>query len=323
MKNSANLGLEENIDHYIKHKRTLGNVYRQESWLLKKLVEFLKDTGVEDLDLSSYEFWCKSLQERHPNTRRKWQQIVRNFCLYRKRTESECFVPRFETQTKPTPYVTPIIVEPEQIAQMLAVTSSLSPRPQSPLRGPVLRLAIILLYTAGLRIGELLHLTLRDLEDNNSILRIRETKFHKTRLVPLSQSASEELEMYLEVRNAVFPAYHDAPLCCNNISKMRGYSLPGMQTAIKNLFDAAGVHDFQGRRPRIHDLRHSFAIQVLIRWYKNGDDVQTNLPKLALYMGHVSIESTAYYLKFVPTLRTLASKRFEDHFGYIVAGGGK
>jgi integrase/recombinase XerD len=321
MKNKAPLDLEQNIDRYIRHKRALGYVYRQESWLLKGLVNFLKDAGADDLDLFSYESWCKSQQERHPNSRRKWQQIVRNFCLYRKRTEPECFVPRYETQTKPAPYVTPVIVEPEQIAKMLDVASSLPPGNPSPIRGPVLRLATILLYTAGLRLGELLRLNLGDLENNNTILRIRETKFNKTRLVPLSQSAGEELKMYLNARNAVFPVYPDAPLLCNSKSRMLGYSHPGMQAAIKNLFDIAEVHDFPGRRPRLHDLRHSFALQALIRWYKNGEDVQTNLPKLALYMGHVSIESTAYYLKWVPTLRALASKRFEEHFGNIVEGG--
>lgn len=310
MKDTTSLDLEQNINRYIRHKRALGNVYRQESWLLKRLVDFLKDADADDLDLSSYESWCKSQQERKPNTRRKWQQIVRNFCLYRKRTEPECFVHRDETQTKPVPHVTPVIVEPEQIAQMLDVASNLPPRPQSPLRGPVLRLATVLLYTAGLRIGELLHLTLGDLENNSSILRIRETKFHKTRLVPLSVSASDELRSYLHVRKSAFPVFSGAPLLCNNKSRMRGYSHPGMYAAIKRLFDISGVHDFQGRRPRVHDLRHSFAIQALIRWYKNGEDVQTNLPKLALYMGHVSIESTAYYLKWVPTLCALASARF-------------
>ncbi len=321
MTKTAPLVLEESINRYIKHKRALGNVYRQESWLLKRLVNFLKDAGADDLDLSSYESWCKSRQEHHPNSRRKWQQIVRNFCLYRKRTEPECFVPQYETQTKPAPYITPVIIEPEQIAQMLDIASRLPSGVQSPLRGPVLRLAIVLLYTAGLRLGELLNLTLGDLEDNSSILRIRETKFHKTRLVPLSASASDELRSFLHVRKTVFPVFPGAPLLCNNKSRMQGYSHPGMYTAIKMLFDISDVHDFQGRRPRVHDLRHSYAIQTLIRWYKNGEDVQTNLPKLALYMGHVSIESTAYYLKWVPTLRILASKRFEEHFGNIVEGG--
>ena len=313
--------IEQHIHKYITHKHTYGHQYRQEAWLLNKLSDFLQNTGVDDLDISSFNEWCKSLVDRHPNTRRKWQQIVRNFCLYRRRTEPECFVPRSDTLTRPGPYVTPIIIEPEQVARMLKIASRLPSAPQSPLRGAVLRLAIVLLYTAGLRLGELLHLVLRDVENDGSVLRICETKFHKTRLVPLSLSASEELQSYLHVRKSAFPVYLSAPLLCNRKSGMHGYSHPGMQTAIKGLFDAAGVHDFQGRRPRVHDLRHSFAIQTLIRWYEEGADVQTNLPKLALYMGHVSIESTAYYLQWVPTLRALASACFEQHFGNVLQGG--
>jgi integrase len=83
------------------------------------------------------------------------------------------------------------------------------------------------------------------------------------------------------------------------------------------------MRDEQGERPRVHDLRHSFAVQALIRWYRDGADVQTQLPKLALYMGHVSIESTAYYLHWVPTLQSLASDRFERRFGQLVRGGAR
>jgi integrase len=87
--------------------------------------------------------------------------------------------------------------------------------------------------------------------------------------------------------------------------------------------DVADVRDEQGRRPRVHDVRHSFAVQALIRWYREGTDVQTQLPKLALYMGHVSIESTAHYLHWVPTLQRLASDRFELRFGHLVRGGAR
>ena len=97
--------------------------------------------------------------------------------------------------------------------------------------------------------------------------------------------------------------------------------MPGMWELIHQLFVWADVRDLHGRLPRVHDLRHTFAIQALIRWYRMGHDVQSSLPKLALFMGHVSIESSAYYLRWVPTLRTLASKRFEGHFGRLVEGG--
>jgi integrase len=74
------------------------------------------------------------------------------------------------------------------------------------------------------------------------------------------------------------------------------------------------------RRPRVHDLRHSFAVQALARWYRQGADVQAQLPKLAMYMGHVSIESTAYYLRWTDEVAALASKRFGEHFAGVIGG---
>jgi site-specific recombinase XerD len=205
---------------------------------------------------------------------------------------------------------------------MLSLASKLQPTSVSPLRPRALRLAVVLFYTSGLRLSELLRLTMGDVEEQGAVLRIRESKFHKSRLVPLSTSATGELQSYLVQRRKKFAAHARAPLLCTRHgAPIRPFSAPGLQCAMKSLFKAAGVCDEQGKLPRVHDLRHSFAVQALIRWYKEGADVQTNLPKLALYMGHVSIESSAYYLHWVPTLRSLASKRFEQKFGRLVKGG--
>jgi integrase len=87
---------------------------------------------------------------------------------------------------------------------------------------------------------------------------------------------------------------------------------------IRGLFEAAAVRDLEGRVPRIHDLRHSFAVQSLIRSYQTQGDPQALLPKLALYLGHVSIESTVHYLKLVPAVAGLASARFERSFGRVL-----
>jgi integrase len=215
-------------------------------------------------------------------------------------------------------------MEPRQIARMISTASQLPNTSASPLRAPALRLAIVLLYTCGLRLGELLRLTMGDVEEQGTVLRIRESKFHKSRLVPLSRSATCELQTYLRKRRKAFAVHPGAPLLCNRHGgRLRPFSHPGLQGAINLLMDAASVRDEQGRRPRVHDLRHTFAVQALIRWYREGADVQTQLPKLALYMGHVSIESTAYYLHWVPTLQRLASDRFEQRFGRLVRGGAR
>jgi integrase len=114
----------------------------------------------------------------------------------------------------------------------------------------------------------------------------------------------------------------DAPLLCNaHYGSSHGYTGAGLWQAIEELFEQADVHDGEGRRPRLHDVRHSFAMQALIRCYRRGEDVQTLLPKLALYMGHVNIVSTAYYLRFIPEVAELASERFGRNFSHLVNTG--
>jgi integrase len=310
------------ITRFLDHKRVLGHRYRGEAWLLRTLQGHVERSGGRDLNAKCFGTWLASFQDRHPNTRRKWYQIARHFCAYRRRSEPDCFLPAVEGAAKRQPYITPVIVEPEQIGRMIGIASTLPKTIRSPIRGAALRLAVVLFYACGLRLGELLRLKLGDVEERQTVLRIRESKFHKSRLVPMSSSVTRELRAYLWKRRKIFIIDPNAPLLCNRYSgRIRPYSHPGLQSAINQLFDAAGVRDEQGRRPRVHDLRHTFAVQALIRWYRNGADVQSCLPKLALYMGHVSIESSAYYLHWVPTLRRLASHRFEKCFGHLVEGG--
>jgi len=306
---------------FLKHKRALGRRYRGEAFLFRRLLAHLRRRGDDDLNADAFQGWMHDLARCHPNTRHAWHQLVRRFCLYRRRAEPNCFVPP-EVRGRPRPYITPIIMEPDQIARMLDIASSLTPSPGSPLRGPINRMAVVLLYTAGLRLGELIRLRLGDVEDRGTVLRIRESKFHKSRLVPLSPSASRELRRFLRQRSRAFSSEPETPLLCTHRrSGPKAYGLPGMWEVVHRLFVLAEVRDSNGRIPRVHDLRHTFAIQALIRWYRKNQDVQSSLPKLALFMGHVSIESSAYYLRWVPTLRDLASKRFETRFGELLAGG--
>lgn len=309
------------IARYLTHKSALGHRCHQAAWFLRRLRRYVQTGGQRDLNARTFDRWLRSFQDRHPNTRRTYYRSVRLFCLYRRRHEPGCFVPSAEGMPKPQAYVMPVIVEPVQVARMLALASQLPKANGSPLRAPVLRLAIVLLYTCGLRLGELRRLTLGDIEQHDTVLCIRESKFHKSRLVPLSLTATREFQNYLRARRKVFADDPRTPLLCNrHCGPAHAYSQPGLQHAINHLFEAAEVRDEQGRRPRVHDLRHSFAVQALIRWYQNGADVQSCLPKLALYMGHVSIESSAYYLHWVPTLQGLASQRFEQHFGHLIPG---
>ena len=209
------LNLEQVVECYLEHKISLGLHFRQESWLLRHIQKQIVEDGRGDLDAIAYERWNNSIRDRHANTRRKWQQIVYNFCLYRRRSDPAAFVPEAEGFARRRPYVAPVIVEPEQISRMLIVAAGFASTGSSPLRGPCMRLAVVLLYACGLRLGELLRLRLSDVEDSGRVLRIRESKFGRSRLIPLSESAAAELRAYLDRRRALASAKADTSLLCN------------------------------------------------------------------------------------------------------------
>lgn len=311
--------LDMAIDIFLAHKRTFGRAYTTEEYILKALRRFVAGQKANDLSASLFELWCKKQRRLSPNTLRARQFTVRKFCQHRGRNEPQCFVPD-PVFAQRRPFVVPVLITEQQIARMLGVASMLSAPPCSPLRPAVMRMSVVLLYAAGLRRGELVRLRLGDVDARAGVLRICESKFHRTRLVPLSIDAHRELRQYLR-RRLVKPhdLRPDAPLLCNAHSgSCQGYTGAGLGQAIEALFEQADVHDDEGRRPRVHDARHSFAMQALIRSYRRREDVQTQLPKLALYMGHVNIVSTAYYLRFIPEVATLASQRFGRSFSHLI-----
>jgi integrase len=186
------------------------------------------------------------------------------------------------------------------------------------LRGTATRLAIILLYTTGLRRGELLRLTPADYAPSAETLLIRASKFHKSRLLPLPGDVAAEVARSLAFHQAAGLA-NDVPLLCGPYKKHdQAYSSTQLKQNLDRLLSLAGIKKNDGRLPRIHDFRFSFAVNALLRWYSDGVDVQAKLPFLAAWMGHVSILSTFHYLRFVEPLRSLANRRFADCYSALV-----
>jgi len=315
-------GLDAAIAAFVGHQRDLGRRYYGEEGVLRDLRGFVVAQQAADLTAELFERWCRAQHALSPNTVYSRQLLVRKFCLFRRRHEPTCFVPDPAGFTRRRPYRRAVIVTRTQIGRMLRAASHLRPSVHSPMRPAVMRMALVLLYSAGLRRGEVLRLILPDVDHRAGILRIRESKFHKSRWVPLSADACRELRRYLRVRRRHSVPF-DAPLLCN---RSRGYGYAGwhgfsgevLTAGIRELFARASVRDAEGRRPRLHDLRHSFAVGALRQHYHTGDDVQTFLPKLALYMGHVSIVSTAHYLQFIPDIAHHASERFRQHFACVI-----
>jgi integrase/recombinase XerD len=310
------------VADYLENRRVFGRKYSQEEWMLRSLRGHLVAAHATDLDQDRFDCWRTSFKHLNANTRRAREQAVYKFCVHRRRSEPRCFLPNPLCFSRRRPHAMPTIIDAAQIARLLKLASELQPTPQCPIYPQIVRLALILLYTAGLRRGELIRLRLQDIDPGSGVIRIRESKFHKSRWIPLSQSTRRELRQYLSVRRKLrHGTSPSAPLLFNGRRAAVCYTGTGISRGITQLFIAANLRDGDGRRPRIHDLRHSFAVGALLRWYQCGADVQSNLPKLALYMGHVSIVSTAYYLRFMPAVLAQASQRFARSCAGVVDGG--
>jgi len=307
------------ITAYLALKRALGRKFVTEGYVLAGLDRFLVEYPVASPALSPEAFasWCLTLAHLSPSTRRSRMRIVRNLCLHMRRTRPQCFVPDIRTFPAIAPPRRPHIFSKEEIVQLLRVAGELPPRSASPLRSRSYRLAVVLLYTAGLRRGELVRLVLSDYDPGERTLLIRASKFHKSRLIALSTDAAGELEAFLVARRRL-PHASDSPLLVRSWRGLQARSGGGFGQSMRRLFSEAGIRTAEGRLPRVHDLRHTHAVHALARWYAAGVDVQARLPALAASMGHVSIVSTAYYLSLLEPVARAASDLFETHCAAIL-----
>jgi integrase/recombinase XerD len=306
---------------YVELKQALGRRFDASARTLQCLDRFLYDQkNYRDLNVAAFEAWGHTHEHVTSGVRRVRMLEVGAFCLYRRRTEPQCFVP---DPTSFPPYhqrLKPYIFSEAEVAKLLHASSGLKRSPLSPLRPEAIRLAIILLFTTGIRRGELLNLTIGDYDRRESTLHIRQTKFYKSRLLPINSGIADEIDHYLRARSqrklSVSP---DTALIWNPSWGGGAYSGTSLRRSLQPLLQKCRIATAKGKTPRIHDLRHSFAVNALLRWYRAGADVEAKLPLLATYLGHGSAVSTHYYLHFIEPLRTAASERFAKHYGALIS----
>ena len=310
--------LGSTIGRYLALKEALGRRYAIERAVLTLLDGFLA-ARQEDLCPETFAHWGQRQAHLASGVRRARMRIVRQFCLYRRRTEPSCFVPDLALFPPLHQVAPPHIFTAAEIGRLLRAAETVGPTRRAPLRRDMLRLALVLFYTTGLRRGELLRLIVGDYDPEERTLLIRESKFHKSRLLPLSPEGSSHVEAYLRARRTRRPTVsRETPLLERPSCAGAPYTETAIRTGIHRLLGIADICTAAGRRPRLHDFRHTFAVHALLRWYEAGADVQAKLPVLATYMGHVSIVSTQYYLHFVDQLAGLASRRFADQYAALI-----
>lgn len=255
--------------------------------------------------------WFQSTEHLSPGTRVHRIAVLRQFCVYLGHFDPRtCVVHRafFPRCHRPMPH----IYSRREIGQMMAAARKIGPA--GSLRPAVVYTLIGLLFSTGLRIGEALKLTLEDIDLPRRLLHVHQTKFNKSRAVPLSPSTARHLAAYLRQRQrAGLPI---SPLSPAFVSS-HGTKLPHatFATAFLAIIRQLGIRGSPGQRgARIHDCRHTFSVNRLCAWYRSGAKLLAKLPALSTYLGHSTVSSTQVYLHSTAELLESTGQRFHAHF---------
>lgn len=302
------------IQTYVKFKRSMGMHFHSEDCLLRA---FCRVVGGAKVDISGVTRAATQafLDGKGPVTA-VWGlkfRVLRSFYRF---AVSRGFATNSPLPTSlpplPPPFV-PYIYSIEELRRLVAATDVLE-APESPLQALTVRTLLLLLYGAAMRIGEALSLTLYDVNLAQAVVTVRNTKFFKTRLVPIGPKLAHELSNY-EDRRRRLPLPHGNASSFFATRTGNRFTYQYAITLFQRVRRQAGIRREDGASypPRIHDIRHTSATHRLVAWYQAGADVQKLLPQLATYLGHSDISSTQVYLSMTPELLREASIRFERY----------
>lgn len=304
--------LTDVVDAYLTRQRSLGMRFESAGHLLRRFNRTMGDRKIDEVTPEAVADFLHGKGALSATWALKYKVLTG---LYRFAT-SRGYVgisPLPKTLPKLPPQQTPYVYSTEELRRMLEATSVLR-MGHSPQVPAMYRTLLLLLYGSGMRIGEALCLTLQDVDLNERVITVRDTKFFKTRLVPIGPKLSRELASHVERRRQL-------PMPCGNTSPLfttrdgRGWSYPRVISLFQHVRRAAGINCPVGepRPPRLHDIRHTAAVHRVLAWYRSGQDVQRLLPQLATYLGHIDIRSTQRYLQMTPELLQAASQRFAQY----------
>jgi integrase/recombinase XerD len=299
-------GLRAELDDYLAIRRALGFKLRRAGLLLADFVGYMEANGIDTITTDAAFAWA-SLP---PNGSSDWWgyrlSVVRAFARHLHALDPAHEVPPAGLLPARTHRATPYLYSDADIAALMGAARQL----RSPLRAATFETLVGLLAVTGLRIGEALRLDRDDVDPAGGVLRIRETKFGKSREVPLHPSTVEALAAYTRRRDELCPRPREQGFFVSTAGTRLLYC--NAHLAWLDLVRRAGLQPRSAKcRPRPHDLRHSFAVRTLLGWYRAGADVAAHMPLLSTYLGHVHPGNTYWYLSAAPELLTLVAARLD------------
>lgn len=303
---------------FILFKRRLGAKYEFEERTLANLNEYLVNADIpfgENFPPALINRWLLSQTGNNEQTLNTKRRVANRFFEHLRSLGLVRQNPAGGSSSAPRRTLRPYIFSKEQIQQILRGAGCIPDIPFFPHRGTTYQMVFTTLYCLGLRISELCHLCLSDIDFDNGLLLIRPSKFYKSRLLPLGPKYLNKIKYLVEISHVSFDDNREeVPLFLSYYGKrMRRGSIGRV---FRNLANQIGLKPKPGQRgPSLHSFRHTFAVHRLLRWYRQGEDVQAKLPLLSAFLGHVDIGSTQIYLDMIPELLEQVHLRFESHCG--------
>lgn len=300
--------LAEAATSYLEIRRALGFKLKEHGRLLSSLVSYLDERGIETLTAQAAVAWACLPTDAGPARWSRRLSVARGFASYMVSIDSATAMPptrMWPHRHRPEPFV----CSPVQIDALVDAAGSFG----APVTATTYQTVIGLLAVTGMRVGEALGLNHDDVDLDAGVLTVRGAKFNKSREVPLHPTTVSALVAYISMRDERFTHRVSTSV----FASKRGGPLGASRLWIhwQGTVDRVGLDRGDGRRPRLHDLRHSFAVNTLRTWHERGLDVEARLPLLSTYLGHANPAATYWYLTATPDLLAAAARRLEAALG--------
>jgi integrase/recombinase XerD len=299
--------LRQALAGYLAVRRALGYKLARPEKLLGQFITYLEAAGATTITTEHALAWA-TLPAGDASWHASRMSAVRGFAAYLRTIDPSAEVPPADLIPWRPRRATPYLYSDADITALIAAAARL----RFPLRTATYQTLIGLLAVAGMRVGEAIRLDRPDADLDAGVLTIRQSKFGKSRLIPLHPTTTAALRGYLRLRDRLHPHPSTAAVFITPAGTRLMYC--NVHSTFQQLARHAGLQPRSSScRPRIHDLRHSFAVRSLLDAYASGQDGQARLALLSTYLGHVDPAATYWYLSAAPELLALAGQRLEHH----------
>lgn len=301
--------LASHLEDYLRMRRALGFKLTFPGQVLPQFLAYLQAAGATTVTTDLAITWAGLPVGVAPILLSHRLGAVRGFARYLAAIDPANEVPPCGIWPAVSPRPTPHLWSDAEVRALLEACGRLQPG----LRALTHQTLFGLLACSGMRVGEALGLARDDVDLAAGVITIRQPKFDRPRLVPLHPSTTEALRSYAERRDRLCPNPRSATFFVSSVGTALSYG--SAHNAFTELTGALGMRTAT-TRPRIHGLRHSFAVRTLIGWHRSGIDVEARMGVLSTYLGHVNPAGTYWYLSACPELMELAAARLDQRYGH-------